>query len=97
MSQYEVYPLSEKDMVQLKVETKRKRVPYSKIVRLLAEGNTVFIPVGRKMASYIRKQLENRMGMKIESFPSKFRRMDGYTFKVSLVHELLRKWSDERA
>lgn len=92
MSEHEVYPLGEGDTLELKVEAKRKRVPYEKILRLLAEGHEVFIEVDRKMASYIRRRLEEKAGAEIEIFPSKFRHMEGYTFKFSLVHEVLKKW-----
>jgi len=84
--EYEVYDVTGQH-VQLRV---RRRVPWGKIISLLLEGHEVFIPCDRRTAYYIRKRVEREIGELIEAYPSSYRGMEGYTFKVSLVEQYLR-------
>jgi len=74
------------DDVQLRV---RRRFPYDKIISLLTEGEEVFLPIDRKSASYLRKQLENKLGELVEAYPAVYRGMQGYMFRFSLVRSFL--------
>jgi len=71
-------------------ELRFKRIPYKRIASLLGEGFTVFIPCERRKASYIRKRLESIIGELIEAYPSTYKDMIGYTFKMSLVEQVIR-------
>jgi hypothetical protein len=84
--EYKLYPLGPGDDVQLRV---RRRVPLERLVSLLLEGHEVFVECDRRMASYIRRRIESRIGELVEAYPSIYRGMEGYVFKVSLVGRVL--------
>ena len=88
-TEYELHPLKENDEVQLRV---RKRIPFDRLISLLLEGHEVFIECDRKTAYYIRKKVERRINELVEAYPSIYRGMEGYVFKVSLVSRVLREW-----
>jgi len=80
--------------VQLKT---RKRIPYAEILKLLLQGENVFIEVDRKMAYYIKKKLNSLakgigVDTLIESYPSIFTedngtKLEGYVFKLVKYNE----------
>ncbi len=90
--EYEVYRVEDSEMVRLKY---RRRVPWDKIISLILEGHDIFIPCDRRMAYYIRRNLERRIGELVEVYPSVYSSMDGYIFKMSLVHKMLARFSGE--
>ena len=67
----------------------RRRFPYDKIISLLMNGDTVFLPIDRKAASYLRRQLERRIGELVEAYPAVYEGKEGYVFKFSLVRQLM--------
>lgn len=69
----------------------RKKVPWNKIKSLLIEGFEVFVECDRRTAYYIRKKLEKELKIQIESYPSLYKGMSGYVFKIALVHEFLKR------
>jgi len=83
-----VLPVGNKK-VQLKT---RKKIPYVEILKLLLQGESVFIEVNRKMAYYIKRRLNNLAkgigtDILIESYPSIFTEddgteLEGYVFKM---------------
>lgn len=85
--EYEVHVLGPDDEVQLNV---RRRVPLEKITSLLLEGHEVFIECDRRIAHYIKKRLSSKIGASVEAYPSVYKNMEGYVFKVSLVDQVLR-------
>ena len=85
--EYEVHVLKPTDDVQLKI---RRRVPLEKIISLLLEGHEVFIECDRRVAHYIRKRASSRIGIEVEAYPSIYKGMEGYVFKVSLVDQVLK-------
>ncbi|MHC1625418.1 MAG: hypothetical protein ACXQS2_05400 [Methermicoccaceae archaeon] len=70
----------------------KKRIPYMEIVKLLLQGEDVFMEVDRKMAYYINNRLnamlkELGVDARIEKYPSTMdddasNAMEGYTFKM---------------
>jgi len=67
----------------------RRRFPYDKIISLLMNGDTVFLPIDRKAASYLRRQLEKRIGELVEAYPAVYEGKEGYIFRFSLVRQLM--------
>ena len=67
----------------------RRRFPYDKIISLLMNGDTVFLPIDRKAASYLRRQLEKRIGELVEAYPAVYEGKEGYVFRFSLVRQLM--------
>jgi len=67
----------------------RRRFPYDKIISLLMNGDTVFLPIDRKAASYLRRQLEKRIGELVEAYPAVYEGKEGYVFRFSLVKQLM--------
>lgn len=67
----------------------RRRFPYDKIISLLMNGDTVFLPIDRKAASYLRRQLEKRIGELVEAYPAVYEGKGGYVFRFSLVKQLM--------
>jgi len=67
----------------------RRRFPYDKIISLLMNGDTVFLPIDRKAASYLRRQLERRIGELVEAYPAVYGGKEGYVFRFSLVKQLM--------
>jgi len=84
--EYELHPISPGDEVQLKV---RRHIPFERLISLLLEGHEVFIECDRRTAYYIRRRIEGRIGELVEAYPSIYRGMDGYVFKISLVGRVL--------
>lgn len=70
----------------------KKRYPYKEILKLLLEGHEIFIETNRKTAYYIKRELEKRVNLKIDSYPAEYKKMKGYVFKISLIHQLLEKF-----
>lgn len=87
-NELKVTPVKDKK-VQLKM---RKRIPYIEILKLLLQGEPVFVEVNRKMAYYIKRKLNDLakgigMDVLIEAYPSVFTeddgtKLDGYVFKM---------------
>ena len=87
-NELKVLPVGNKK-VQLKT---RKRIPYVEILKLLLQGEPVFIEVNRKMAYHIKRKLNDLakgigMDVLIESYPSIFTEddgteLEGYVFKM---------------
>lgn len=76
-------------MVRARVRA-RKRVPYDEMIELMMEGHEVFIPdIGRRTAWYIKKKLSEKIGEEVVAYPSEYKGMSGYLFKVSLISKLL--------
>jgi len=67
----------------------RRRFPYDKIISLLMNGDTVFLPIDRKAASYLRRQLERRIGELVEAYPAIYEGKEGYVFRFSMVKQLM--------
>ncbi len=97
MSNFKYYKVEEDDELMIKV---RKRVPYTEIIRLLLEGNEVFIPCNRKMAYYYKKKFEEKINFKeentkddvyipVECYPAVYKNMDGYLFKISIIRQIV--------
>jgi len=85
---YELHVLKPDDRIQLRV---RKKLPFKKLISLLLEGHEVFIECDRRIAYYIRKRIEKEIGELVETYPSVYKGMEGYTFKLSLVDHVLKK------
>jgi hypothetical protein len=85
--EYELHVLKPTDDVQLKI---RRRIPLEKIVSLLLEGHEVFIECDRRIAHYIRKRASSKIGIEVEAYPSVYKGMEGYVFKVSLVDQVIK-------
>ena len=83
---YEVYKVENDEMLRLRY---RRRVPWDKIISLLLEGHEVFIPCDRRTAYYVKKGIEKRIGEPVETYPSVYKDMEGYLFKISLVRKVL--------
>jgi len=84
--EYEVHPLKPDDSVQLKI---RKRVPLGRIINLLLEGHEVFIDCDRRTAYYIKRRISDELNVQVEAYPSIYRGIEGYVFKISIVKQLL--------
>jgi len=84
--EYEVHPLKPDDSVQLKI---RKRVPLDKIINLLLEGHEVFIECDRRTAHYIKRRISDELNTPVEAYPSIYKGVEGYVFKISIVKQLL--------
>lgn len=88
---YKVIKLEGDDLLRLRVK-KRKKVPYDEIIDLLIEGHEVFIPdMDRRIAAYVRRALEYKIGVKVEYYPSELKGQNGFTFKLSIVDEYLKE------
>jgi hypothetical protein len=85
-NEYRVYPVDPDEGAQLKV---RKKVPIDRIICLLLEGYEVFIECDRRTAHYIKRRISGELGVHVESYPSIYRGMDGYVFKISIVKQFL--------
>jgi len=85
-NEYRVYPVDPEEGAQLKI---RKKVPIDRIICLLLEGYEVFIECDRRTAHYIKRRISGELGVQVESYPSIYRGMDGYVFKISIVKQLL--------
>jgi len=90
---YPVRKITDKDTLRLRVKGRRK-IPYDEALRIIMEGYTAFIPdLNRKMASYVKRQLEERAGTPIFMEPSDYVTEkgpeNGYIFKVALVERYL--------
>ena len=91
--EHEIYELNEGSMVELKM---KKKYPYNKMLKILAEGNTFFLAVERRSAAYVRKKLEQELGELIETTFSVFttpegEKLDGYVFSFGMVADFLEK------
>jgi len=85
---YTIVPTKDKK-IQLRA---KKRIPYMEIIKLLLQGEDVFIEVDRKMAYYLSNRLnkmleELEVDARIEKYPSTMdddtgNTMEGYTFKM---------------
>ena len=67
----------------------KRRFPYDKIISLLMNGDSVFLPIDRKAASYLRRQLERRIGELVEAYPAIYEGKEGYVFRFSMVKQLI--------
>lgn len=73
----------------------RKRIPYLEILKLLLQGEEVFVEVERKMAYHIKKKLNSiakgaNIDTYIEAYPCTLKdaeeEMDGYVFKMVKIN-----------
>lgn len=85
--QYKAIPVKDQ-RIQLR---ERKRIPYMEIIKLLLQGEDVFIQINRKMAYYLCKKLNDMLeeleaDARIEKYPSVIeedgKTLEGYTFKM---------------
>jgi len=91
--EHEVYELTENDNIELKMN---KKFPYQKMLNILTAGNTFFLAVERRSASYVRKKLEKELDELIETTFSVYttpegKKLDGYVFSFGLVKDYLEK------
>jgi hypothetical protein len=93
MSSYNIYPLKPDDEIQLRI---RKRIPFDRLISLLLEGHEVFMECDRRIAYYIKHKLEEKIGTSVEVYPSMYKGMKGYMFKVSLVDQVLKEKTREK-
>ena len=87
--EHKVYELGENDELELKIN---KRFPYDKMLTILTAGNTFFLAVERRSASYVRKKLEKELDELIETTFSVYttpegEKLDGYVFSFGLVND----------
>jgi len=92
--EYKLHVLKPNDRVQLKT---RRKIPFQRLISLLLEGHEVFIECDRRIAHYIRKRIEREIDELVEAYPSYYRNMEGYTFKLSLVSHILRRSEESPA
>ena len=91
--EHKVYELGEDDEVELKIN---KKFRYDKMLAILTAGNTFFLAVERRSASYVRKKLEEELDELIETTFSVYttpegEKLDGYVFSFGLVADYLEK------
>ena len=91
--EHKVYELDDTAEVELKIN---KKFSYDKMLAILTNGNTFFLAVERRSASYARKELEKRLGELIETTFSVYttpegEKLDGYVFSFGLVADYLEK------
>ena len=91
--EHKVYELGEDDELELKIN---KKFPYKKMLDILTAGNTFFLAVERRSASYVRKKLEKELDELIETTFSVYttpegEKLDGYVFSFGLVKDYLEK------
>lgn len=94
-NEYNVKPVAEGDNVQLRGP--RKRIPWNRILSLLADGYDVFIECGRRTAYYIKRRLEKRIGLRVEAIPAFYEGVSGYVFRIPTMRNLVeRMFQEER-
>jgi hypothetical protein len=94
---YRPIPLTQEDSLRLRVRARRK-VPYNELCELLVEGHEVFIPEMNKNTAFrARKILSKMLGCEVQAYPSELKGQSGYTFKVSLVQEYLKRVSQQES
>ena len=91
--EHKVYELGENDELELKIN---KKFPYLKMLDILIAGNTFFLAVERRSASYVRKKLEKELDELIETTFSVYttpegEKLDGYVFSFGMVSDYLEK------
>ena len=96
--EHAVYELGEEDQIELKIN---KKFPYTKMLDILAGGNTFFLAVERRSASYVRKKLEKELDELIETTFSVYttpegEKLDGYVFSFGLAKEYLEKVYEDK-
>ena len=90
---HKVYELDKNADVELRMN---KKYPYDKMLAILTAGNTFFLAVERRSASYVRKKLEKELDELIETTFSVYttpegEKLDGYVFSFGLVADYLEK------
>ena len=89
---YEVIKLDPGNYCRLK--TNRKSIPFNEILNLLCEGHEIFIPeMNRKTAYYLKNKISRALDTEILSIPSEYQGRSGYTFRVSIVSDYLKRTS----
>jgi hypothetical protein len=92
---YEVVKVDQDKALRLRTRV-RRRVPYEQIIDLLVEGHEVFIPeMNRKTASYVKRVLSSMVGTAVDAIPSEMDGRTGYSFKVSIVEEYLKRFREQ--
>ena len=89
MKEHQVYELHDKDVVELKI---KKKFPYNKMVEILLSGNTFFLPVDRRTATYVRGRLEKMLDEFVETTLASYKvtegeKLEGYVFSFKLAKE----------
>ena len=86
MSIIKPYEIKEGEEVEVRI---KGRFPYKQILEILFSGNTVFLPINRKQAHYLRRELEKRIDELVEASPVFYKGMEGYVFQFSMVQRFV--------
>jgi hypothetical protein len=91
--EHRVYELDENADVELRIN---KKFPYQKMLDILTAGNTFFLAVERRSASYVRKKLEKELDELIETTFCVYatpegEKLEGYSFSFGMVKDYLEK------
>jgi len=87
--EHEVYELHKNDEVELRI---KKKFPYNKMISILMSGNTFFLEVDRRTATYVRGRLEKELDEFVETTLANYTTVDGaklegYVFSFKLAQD----------